>query len=285
MSINDHAIITIGMPVYNGEQHIEAAINSLLLQSEKRFWLEISDNCSTDRTYEICASLAGRDKRIRLSKNAVNMGPLYNFLKVIANAETEYFMWAAHDDCWEFDWIEKLISVHDDFTGVSFGTVVNITSNGEKLRTYEPTCFQNRSFSSSIKYYMEEDTKGKANIIYGIYKTKELQKLAVDFLGKQAYADDMLFVYTMLQNYNISINRDAVMYKRILETSKKEITVFVILKRLFLLDRVNTYLAYIKRSRGLVLKTAVLLLFPCKYAVSMVVNLQKIFVRFLNITH
>ncbi|PJE67696.1 glycosyltransferase family 2 protein, partial [Candidatus Shapirobacteria bacterium CG10_big_fil_rev_8_21_14_0_10_40_9] len=46
-------LLTMGMPVYNEENHIGEAIESLLFQTYKDFILIISDNGSTDQTPEI----------------------------------------------------------------------------------------------------------------------------------------------------------------------------------------------------------------------------------------
>ena len=77
---NGSPIITIGMPVFNGEKYIANAIETLLEQTESRFKLIISDNASTDSTFSICQKYASADARIQLIKNEINKGPLYNFL-------------------------------------------------------------------------------------------------------------------------------------------------------------------------------------------------------------
>ena len=53
--------VSIGMPVYNEELHLEQALQSLLSQSFTDFELIISDNASTDRTGEICLTYAAKD--------------------------------------------------------------------------------------------------------------------------------------------------------------------------------------------------------------------------------
>ena len=50
--------VSIGMPVYNGDQYIREALDSLLAQTFTDFELIISDNASTDRTSEICREYA-----------------------------------------------------------------------------------------------------------------------------------------------------------------------------------------------------------------------------------
>ena len=46
--------LTIGLPVYNGENSVKKSIDSLLCQTFTDFELIISDNASTDSTSDIC---------------------------------------------------------------------------------------------------------------------------------------------------------------------------------------------------------------------------------------
>ena len=46
--------LTIGLPVYNGENYLAESLDALLGQSYKDFELIISDNASTDGTADIC---------------------------------------------------------------------------------------------------------------------------------------------------------------------------------------------------------------------------------------
>ena len=64
-SKNNMPKISIGMPVYNGEKYIKGAIDSLLAQTFTDFELIISDNCSTDKTSQICNEYALKDSRIK----------------------------------------------------------------------------------------------------------------------------------------------------------------------------------------------------------------------------
>ena len=62
---NDKPRVSIGMPVFNSEKYLEAAIDSVLAQTYTNFELIISDNASTDQTPEICRAYATKDRRIR----------------------------------------------------------------------------------------------------------------------------------------------------------------------------------------------------------------------------
>ncbi|HKJ45099.1 MAG TPA: glycosyltransferase family 2 protein, partial [Balneolales bacterium] len=90
--------VSIGMPVYNGENYIERAISSILAQTYKDFELIISDNASTDKTQEICKMFVGRDNRVRYHRNSKNIGAARNYNIVFRLSRGKYFKWAAHDD-------------------------------------------------------------------------------------------------------------------------------------------------------------------------------------------
>ena len=105
--------IIIGLPVYNGEKTIRKTLDSVISQTYKEFKLIISDNTSTDSTQIICMEYVKRDKRIHYLRQNKNMGPLWNFLHLLNNAELDYFVWIAADDFWEPTFLEKNISILD----------------------------------------------------------------------------------------------------------------------------------------------------------------------------
>jgi len=90
--------VSIGLPVYNGEAFVGAAIESILGQEFSDFELIISDNASGDATREICLGYAAIDGRIRLHCSDVNRGASWNYNNVVALATGEFFRWHAHDD-------------------------------------------------------------------------------------------------------------------------------------------------------------------------------------------
>lgn len=98
--------ISIGMPVYNGEKTIEAALDCVVKQTFRDFELIISDNASTDGTEAICRKYALKDSRIRYVRQHVNIGAVKNFHFVLNEAQAKYFMWATSDDVKSFDFLE-----------------------------------------------------------------------------------------------------------------------------------------------------------------------------------
>ncbi|HTV55135.1 MAG TPA: glycosyltransferase [Terriglobia bacterium] len=107
-SAND-PLVSIGMPVYNGEKYLRGALNSLLAQDYSRFELIISDNNSHDATESICREFQASDPRIRYIRQSENQGAPWNFKFVVEEARGEYFMWAAHDDLWDPSYLGKCL--------------------------------------------------------------------------------------------------------------------------------------------------------------------------------
>ena len=70
--------ISIGLGVYNEEKLISRMIESILNQSHKNFELIISDDCSTDNTYNLCQKFALQDSRIKLYSQNINIGVVKN---------------------------------------------------------------------------------------------------------------------------------------------------------------------------------------------------------------
>jgi len=105
--------MSIGLPVYNGEQFLKEALDSILAQTFEGFELIISDNASTDGTEAICLAYAGKDARIRYVRSPQNLGAAWNFNRVFELARGEYFMWAAHDDVQAPEFVSRCIEILD----------------------------------------------------------------------------------------------------------------------------------------------------------------------------
>ncbi|MFN2304132.1 MAG: glycosyltransferase family 2 protein [Anaerolineales bacterium] len=105
--------VSIGLAVYNGEQFLEEALDSILAQTFTDFELIISDNASFDRTAEICREYAARDSRIRYHRNSSNIGGANNENQTVKMAQGKYFRWAADDDICAPTLIEECVKILD----------------------------------------------------------------------------------------------------------------------------------------------------------------------------
>jgi glycosyltransferase involved in cell wall biosynthesis len=109
----DSPRVSIGLPVYNGEDFLRFAIEAMLAQTFADFELIIVDNASTDSSPAICQAYAAQDQRIRYYRNESNIGGAANVNRTIELSRGEFFKFAAHDDLCSPDFIERCVAVLD----------------------------------------------------------------------------------------------------------------------------------------------------------------------------
>src|SRR4051812_42293346 len=107
------ARVCIGMPVYNGQRYVAAAIESIRAQTFADFELIISDNASTDATGEICRAFAAKDSRIIYNRLSSNVGAILNFERVYKLGGGQYYKWHAHDDLIEPAFLARCVEALD----------------------------------------------------------------------------------------------------------------------------------------------------------------------------
>jgi glycosyltransferase involved in cell wall biosynthesis len=105
--------VSIGLPVYNGEEFIAAALNAVLAQTYGDFELIIADNASTDGTADVCQSYAAKDRRIRWVRNATNIGASRNANLVVHLSTGDYFKLACADDLFHAELVARCVDVMD----------------------------------------------------------------------------------------------------------------------------------------------------------------------------
>lgn len=108
------APITVGIPVYNGEEHLPQAVEGILAQTFTDFQLVIADNASTDASAEIAEGYARQDDRVTVVRHEANMGGAANWSWLAARAETPMFKWASSDDLCAPTMLEQCLQVLDD---------------------------------------------------------------------------------------------------------------------------------------------------------------------------
>lgn len=130
--------VSILIPVYNREEFIRETVESARSQTFRNIEIVISDNQSTDRTWEILLELAGSDPRIRLFRNESNIGPVRNWKRCIDEATGKYgkILWS--DDLIAPDFLEKTLGFlsRQDIGFVFTGTEVFYDQSTKKTESY-----------------------------------------------------------------------------------------------------------------------------------------------------
>lgn len=106
-------LVSVIIPVYNGEKYLKEAIESVLNQTFQDFELIIVDDCSTDGSYKIIDAFAQKyPKKIKVIKHSKNKGcPAASRNTGIKHAKGRYIAFLDQDDIWRSDKLEKQIKV------------------------------------------------------------------------------------------------------------------------------------------------------------------------------
>ncbi|ADP69701.1 glycosyl transferase family 2 [Rhodomicrobium vannielii ATCC 17100] len=97
----ERPLITFAVVAYNQAQFVREAINGAFSQTYEPLEIILSDDCSTDQTFEIMQEMAAEYEgphKIRLRRNLKNLGLAGHINKVIAASSGEIVSWAAGDD-------------------------------------------------------------------------------------------------------------------------------------------------------------------------------------------
>lgn len=94
-------VVSVIMLAYNHDRFISQAIEGVRMQATDFSWeLLIADDCSSDRTEEICRDYLGRDGRIKYIRNERNLGANANFINVYRRCTGDYIALCEGDDYW-----------------------------------------------------------------------------------------------------------------------------------------------------------------------------------------
>ena len=118
-------LVSVVIPVYNGEATIADAIRSVLGQTYPNWDLTVVNNCSKDRTREIAEEIAKEDPRVRIHNNVdfLDVVGNHNHALTLNSPDAKYIKILGADDWFFPNCIEELVKVAEAYPSV--GMVVS----------------------------------------------------------------------------------------------------------------------------------------------------------------
>ncbi len=104
-----YPLVSVCIPTFNGAGFIGQCIESCANQTYPNIEIVICDDCSSDETISIIEKYAKADKRIKVYKNANNLGLVGNWNATLKNAAGEYIKWMFQDDLMEHNAVESFV--------------------------------------------------------------------------------------------------------------------------------------------------------------------------------
>lgn len=112
--------IDVCLLTYNHVDVIESTLTSILEQTITGYEVIVSDDCSTDGTWERILDLAARDTRIQPVRTPRNLGMPGNANFAVAQSDRPYIALLHHDDLYRKDLLEKWAGVLDRHAEATF---------------------------------------------------------------------------------------------------------------------------------------------------------------------
>ena len=196
-------LVTIMVPVLNGELFLPLALDSLLAQDYTQFEIVILDNQSTDRTAEICREYERCDGRVRYIPDTVNRisHDAANHLATFITGE--FCMIACDDDLWAPNFLSvlvKYLQLHPD-VGLAFPNAcyVDVEGNRGTQRLLPKRNLYARCDSPTANVWRYLGQRRVVPTIFGIYRSDAyLAALPFDTFDETIADVDNLFIIKLL---------------------------------------------------------------------------------------
>jgi glycosyltransferase involved in cell wall biosynthesis len=133
MAPNPSPLVSVVIPVFNGETFLAEAVRSVLAQTYQEFELVIANNCSTDRTLAIALEFAQQDPRVRVHTYPRHLPVVdsFNAAFTLMSEQAAYCKPLGADD-WLFpDCLAELVRVARD--NPSVGMVTSYVLRGTEV--------------------------------------------------------------------------------------------------------------------------------------------------------
>ena len=230
-------LVSIIMPLYNGEKFIKITLESVLKQTYKNWELLITNDGSKDSSPKIVEEYAKKDERIKLF-NQINRGSAAARNNSLKEAKGKYIVFLDSDDIWEDNFLEKQIKfLKEKNASLVFSSYRRINEEGKEILdpfiVPEKVGYKNLLKTCSLTCLTSIYDREKTGIVYFNEKLKSLR-------------DDYVMWLTMLKKIDFAYgNKEILARYRIFSnstTGKK----FKVLKPQFLVYYKIEKLGFIK---------------------------------------
>lgn len=198
--------ISIIMPVYNSEQYLSKAIESILLQSFGNFELILVNDGSSDNSGDICDQFASKDKRVIVihQQNSGISSARNTGLEVACG---EYIAFADNDDEFDVKLLEDNIKLAREYDadivkfGVSYYTISEREKNKVEIRDVDFNTLTQEEIKNSYLYLKDNNL-----LVYvwdSLFKKILIDQNKVRFnVDLKFGGEDIYFNLSLLQQIN-----------------------------------------------------------------------------------
>lgn len=207
-------MISVALATYNGERYLRQQIDSVLNQSIQDIELIIGDDNSVDGTFGILEEYARKDDRIKIFKNAVNLGFKKNFENIIRKCQGEYIALCDQDDIWFCEHLEMLYKAMEPEAQIVCGRPIFVDENNIELPRkkdyfymYTPPC---SSINIARYIFLNKSAYQGASMLI----RKSFFDKALPIPIKAHYHDSWFAILSCFTGGMVYVNKPTMRYRR-----------------------------------------------------------------------
>lgn len=150
MAQDANPLISIVMAAYNCKDYIAQAIESIKKQTYSNWELLITDDYSSDSTYDIALEASQKDNRIKVFKNEQNKGTAYTRNNSLKHVSGQYLCFLDSDDMIDTTFLEEQLAILiNNPNSVAVTSAYRIT-NGKRFKNSIP--YENITYRRILKW-------------------------------------------------------------------------------------------------------------------------------------
>jgi glycosyltransferase involved in cell wall biosynthesis len=173
--VSSAPLVSVGIPVFNGEATIRETLESVLNQTYKNLEVLVYNNGSTDGTEAVVLDIARRDARVTCRSGDANQGVSRSFNEAFRMSTGSYFMWVAADDQLDALFVESGVALleADPRIGVSV-PIVTAHLEGHEGPVYSVRFEGFEPNQSALRILVRSIRKLPGTCIYGLFRSEVL---------------------------------------------------------------------------------------------------------------
>jgi len=211
-------LVSIGVPVYNGEKYLAECLESILRQTYHNWECFIINNKSTDNSLAIAEKFHSRDSRLKIITNDdfVNINANFNNTIKPISKEAKYFKVVCADD-WLFpEYLSRMVEVMETQPKAGLGSSYRIDNkvvNCFGLDYYQGPIFNGKDVLFNQLMYKYDLTGSETTVFYRIETLKKI-KTYPEIFNSNIYHSDTALAHELLNLSDLAFVFQVLSYTR-----------------------------------------------------------------------
>lgn len=219
MALNSKPLVSIGVPVYNGEKYLHECLESIRNQSYDNWECVIVNNRSTDNSLTIAEEMTLLDNRFKVITNNefVDMTTNFNNTYRYSSKSAKYFKVVCADD-WIFpEFLEKMVNLMEENNNVGLCSSYRIDDKTvicDGLDYYNGPVFSGKKILIEQLRNTIDVTGSETTVLYRLDTIKKLRGDSPDLYSYQSYHFDTSLAYELFSVSDLGFIFQVLSYTR-----------------------------------------------------------------------